>query len=700
MLSKILPLLEDPNKPFIHRDLSWLQFNERVLNEARAKENPLLERLRFLGITASNLDEFFMIRFASLKEQIRVLEKSSGTPEIQVDRLKNIRDELLLSVSRFVDRQNRIFNSLARDLNEKNIRIYRRALSPHAADLEEMATQIFDQHYLSLMKEPIPFHYDELRNLSNLQSALLFPNGKMLIVPKNLPPAFYGTDARGKIAIFYMDDVISQRFTKLFGTHKRPCLLRLTRDSDVSVDLEEEDPESIPDYIKRKIRARDQGQPVRLQISGAYQMLNLDRLAKALNISLSQIYRTSPPLYLHGSYQIINEIQRSSQAPDDLVFPALQQMIPPALRDMKSIFQRILERDRLLHHPYDSFDSYVNFVEAATRDPLVESIQITVYRVDTLSKVVELLKKAANQKKIRVVIEPRARFDELNNVQLAEELRQAGARVAFSFGKLKLHAKVTLVERKEGGKTTFFTHLSTGNYNAATARLYTDLSILTAHPGIGQDAKNFFDSVVEERIPSNFKHLILAPTDLHKKLISLINAEKAAAQAGRRARIFAKVNALVDNNLVHSLYEASQAGVRIDLIVRGACALIPKIKGLSDNIRVFSVVDRFLEHSRMYYFEDSNQLFLTSADWMPRNFFSRLEIAFPVLDEQIGDYLKSHVIPIYLRDRVKARELDSIGVWRKRKRLGDGLDIQAQKLFQEMAAQNYRGTPLEKKQAP
>jgi polyphosphate kinase len=692
MLQKIFPLLDDPQKPFIHRDLSWLQFNERVLAQSRAKENPLLERLRFLGITGSNLDEFFMIRFASLKEQIRSMKKNPQVSPEQVDRTRQTRDEILISAARFGERQLRTFNVLTKELLEKGIRVYRRG--PSTPKLEDLARDIFEKYCLPQLKEPEKFTYESLKSLQNLQAAVIFPNGKMLSVPKTLPPAYYAFDEQKNLALFYLDDLVAHRMQQLLGSTKKPCIFRITRDADVSVDLEEEDPESIPDYIKKRMVSRDLGRPIRAQISGFHQMLNLDKVCKTLNISSLQVYKASIPLFIHGSYQIVNELQKQSFESKPLVFPPIQSRIPRNLQNKSQIFQSLRARDRLLHHPYDSFDAYVNFIEAALEDPQVTSISQTVYRVDTLSKVTDLLKAAARTKKVKVIIEPRARFDELNNIQLAEELRKAGVKVAFAFGKLKLHAKVALIERKEEGKTQYYTHLSTGNYNAATARLYTDLALLTAHQGIGQDAKNFLDAVSDERIPTNLQHLVLAPTELHKRLLLLIEKEIQAAKEGKSARIFAKMNALVDYNVVNSLYEASRAGVKIDLMIRGACSLIPKIKGLSENIRVLSVVDRFLEHSRLYYFQASNQVYLTSADWMPRNFFSRLELAFPILEPKLHEFLKDHMIPIYLQDRVKARELDGIGVWRKRKSFGGELDLQAQKIFEKLADSQYADTPL------
>lgn len=309
-----------------------------------------------------------------------------------------------------------------------------------------------------------------------------------------------------------------------------------------------------------------------------------------------------------------------------------------------------------------------------------------------MSSIVEILKRAATSKKVRVVLELRARFDEFNNLRVADELARAGVEVRFGFGNLKLHAKITLVTRKEGDRTVRYTHLSTGNYNAKTARAYTDISILTGNQEIGEDARHFFDSIYKKEAPSSFRHLVTAPAKLHQKIRTLIKAETEAAKAGRSGRIFAKVNALVDEKIIEDLYAASQAGVQVDLLVRGACSLIPGVKGLSENIRVYSLVDRFLEHSRIYYFENSGAIYLSSADWMPRNFFSRLEIAFPVLDKRLYAFLAAVVIPGYLKDNSHTRRLTPRGTWEKVPR--GAIEHRAQWYFEKLAETGYPGTPL------
>ncbi|RYZ62711.1 MAG: RNA degradosome polyphosphate kinase, partial [Proteobacteria bacterium] len=356
-------------------------------------------------------------------------------------------------------------------------------------------------------------------------------------------------------------------------------------------------------------------------------------------------------MHLGGFWAIYSQSGDSIDAKHpELKYPVQVPRMPP-LFELKgsALFDAIKERDTLLHHPYESFEAFVRFLTEACTDKQVLSIEVTFYRVDAFSTILRELKKAAKHKSVRVVIELRARFDELNNLKIAEELRAAGCEVHFGFGKLKLHAKLSLITRRENdGTLMHYTHLSTGNYNATTAKIYTDLALVTTNRAIGSDARKFFDAVYRERVPSNFKALVPAPIRMHRRLLELIRKEADAARRGEKARIVAKVNALVDERVVSELYEASKAGVKIDLIVRGACSLIPGIQGLSQNIRVISVVDRFLEHSRLYYFGSAQALYLSSADWMPRNFFSRLELAYPILDPKLFEWIEKVLIPVYL----------------------------------------------------
>jgi polyphosphate kinase len=673
--------------------LSWLQFNDRVLAESRQASNPLLERTKFLAITASNLDEFFMIRISSLGRSI-----SSARTMEQKGRLDRIRTAIFEAVSRFTGKQLEALDLLQQELESSGIRMVRQPFEEDPAF--ELGKKIFLEQVLPLLPPPerltVKVH---AAALENLQLAVIFerpatvPNTKpgaagawWVPIPRSIPLVFQAqrasrisltadtlaseeSETHEEIFFFTLDDLISSHLGReLHLSHAPPGVLRLTRDGDFSVEVEG-DPESVPDRIKRGIGRRDRGKPVRLQYAGDLSEGTLGRLAKVLGLSSAQLFPApSGLLVLHAFWAIVR-----GAPPWVLKRPGLsshphQSLVPRAFQKTGAgLFEKLDREDIILHHPYDSFDSFVTFIREAAADPLVTSLQQTVYRMDALSPIIEALKQAAHSgKRVRVVIELRARFDELNNLRLAEELRRAGVEVAFGFGSLKLHAKIALVTRERDGKIEYYTHLSTGNYNVATSRVYTDLAVLTANPDIGLDARIFFDRVMRGQVPSHFRKLVSAPLQLHRRLMGLIEQETEVARAGRKARIVIKANALVDDVLIGKLYEASRAGVKVELIIRGACSLIPGVKGLSENIRVLSLVDRFLEHSRIYWFEATDALYLSSADAMPRNFFSRLELAFPVLDPHIRKYITELLVPAYLADSGRGRELTGLGTWKKR----------------------------------
>lgn len=705
LLPTLPSLLSSRRAPFIHRDLSWLQFNERVLAEARSASNPTLERLKFLGITASNLDEFFMIRFAAMSRSIQRLKASEA---LERRRFLRLRTNLLEAVTRFISKQTETFEILSAELQKSGVSIVRK--SKEGDQSFELGKKIFHEQILPRLSPPEPFSFANVTTFENLQLAVLFGQNLVFRIPKNIAPAYVHSDSEThETWIFLLDDLLSTHLAESFRLSGLPGMIRLTRDGDIGMDLIEEDPESIPEYVRSRLKGREKGRPLRIQWSGDVSDKALHKLSRILKLSPLEIFPVQSSLCLQG---LVSVISQASVNKPNLRYPEFQSIIPGALQLSRGsnpdvIFEELSQRDILLHHPYDSFDGYVNFIRAACADPQVQMIEQTVYRVDTLSPVIEALKRAASSKRVRVVIELRARFDELNNLQLTEDLRNAGVEVAFGFGNLKLHAKVALVSRVEPKGMKLYTHLSTGNYNASTARLYTDLAILTSNSEIGADARNFFDSVWAQKVPSHFKQLVSAPLRLHRRLLNLIENETQAAAKGERSRIFAKVNALVDEAVINSLYRASQAGVQVDLVVRGACSLVPGVKGLSENIRVISIVDRYLEHSRIYYFEKSRAMYLSSADWMPRNFFSRLELAFPILDQRIFSYLESVLIPAYLRDTAKAHELMPEGTWKRRTATSIKPSEQphqvfeetkniktAQEFFQLIAKNRYKGTPL------
>ena len=679
-------LLLDPARPFVHRDLSWIQFNDRVLAEARSGSNPVLRRLKFLSISASNLDEFFMIRFASLLRSIAATKE-----EEKRQNLLRVHGTVLESVRSFVTRQHRTLEVLRRECAASKIYLHLRLNPGHPQ--YQRGRELFQTHVLPQLVMKNEFKYASATELQNLQLLAYVRKDLFFEVPRTVPPAFCERDGK-ETHIFFLDDLLLSHLDHMLPIKEKPGLLRITRDADFTVDLTDSDPDSTPDLIRKNIRSRERGRLVRLQYTGAFPKEFIQEAADTLKLDLRQCFKAPGTLCLHGLLSAANELSDVFEDQPKLTAPPLRSTVPIPFEKVNTpkLFEALRQVDFILHHPYDSFDAYLRFLERACADPQVTMIEQTIYRTDSVSAIVEYLKAAAKTKKVRVILELRARFDESNNLRVADELRTAGCEVRFGFGALKLHAKVTLVTRKEGDKTVRYTHLATGNYNAKTASLYTDISILTSHQEIGEDARHFFDAVIKNEVPSNFKHLVTAPTKMHQKIRSLIKAETEAARAGKKARIFAKVNALVDEKITEDLYAASQAGVQIDLIVRGACSLIPGVKGLSENIRVLSIVDRLLEHSRIYYFENSAAIYFSSADWMPRNFFSRLEIAFPVLDPRIYRFLTEIVIPGYTNDNVKARRLTNRGTWVKPVR--SGAPHQAQVYFEKLALEHYAGTPL------
>ncbi len=673
--------------PLIHRDISWLQFNERVLHEARSASNPALERVKFLAISASNLDEFFMVRFQSLKGK-------SGPP-ISVRRRAEIRANMLEDIAEFGGKQIEAFDRIIPELDAAGLHIITRIREQPG--IRDVAKSVFEKELLANLPIPERFSPIDLRRLGNLEKCIIFPEGMWVRVPKTIPEVFAVAKSEpGSGGYFFLqDDLLLTFLGTSLSTTGSPVVLRMTRDSDYSADLEEHDPASIPDIVRRKIGRRELGTPVRVQYRGELETDLIPRAMRALRLSASQFIPAAGTLCLHGLWTVYREAKNVLNKLDTITLPTPEPVIPRSFTSSAQIFSQLPKHDFLLHHPYDAFQAFEEWLRTACRDAAVECVELTIYRSSPKSALKEALKKAAATKKVRVFIELRARFDELNNLLLAEELRDAGVEVFFGFGALKLHAKIALVTRRgKDGAIECYTHLSTGNYNAETARQYTDLAILTANPEIAADARIFFDALMAQKVPKGFKRLVTAPDQLHKKLLQHIQLETEAAKRGEKTKIIAKVNALVDEKVISALYEASAAGVAIDLIVRGACSLVPGVTKLSRNIRVISLVDRYLEHSRIYFFESQRAMYLSSADLMPRNLYSRLEIAFPVIDQRIYDFIKDVLFPTYLQDNQKAWELTQLGTWKKKQKPFGAKPARAQSTFEALAATGYRDTPL------
>jgi polyphosphate kinase len=677
--------------PLIDRDLSWLQFNLRVLEEAEDTSNPLLERVKFLAISTSNLNEFFMVRVSALENSIAQTQRRND--EVEQSRLIRLRKEICVSVQRFAKRRRKVFVDLQVLLEQAGILLVTDIMAIKSLKIAKI---IYENEILPLIPKAEFFASEMLTDLTNLETAVLYTDKLWMRLPMSLPTMFSKEAKVNGISIvyFFFLDHLLHAFLDPIGS-KEIALLRITRSADDTIDLPTNDPDCIPDTVLHTISKRDRGRPVRLEVSGKLDATSLKLFKEKLNLVNTQIFIRKTSLYLQALWMIVSKTPQKPSEPANMRLKPLIGWVPRSFRQEGKIFERLDVKDLLLHHPYDSFDSYVAFIKAAARDPRVIKIEQTFYRTDTDSLVVAHLKEAAKTKEVHVFIEARARFDELNNIRLAEAFKKSGVKVTFASGKLKLHAKIALVTLKLDNEIRYYSHLSTGNYNAITSSQYTDLAIITSNQEIGSDARQFFDSIYSQETPKALRKFVIAPQFLARRLLTHIKEEIEAAKDGRFSRIFIKVNALVDPKIIESLYTASQAGVKIDLIVRGACSLIPEIPGISENIKVLSIVDKFLEHSRVYYFGSSKKLYLSSADCMPRNFFSRLEIAFPILDQRIFHFLETVIISTYLMDHAKARRLTSTGVWRRRYGYSKENAARAQVFFEKLSKTEYVGTPLE-----
>jgi len=685
------PVTSSVNIPLIDRDLSWLQFNSRVLEEAEDVSNPLLERVKFLAISASNLNEFYMVRVSALENTIAQTQRKSDKEELA--RLLSLRHEIYAEVKRFGHRRQKALKEVQELLEKAGILL---VTDVKRIRTLELAKSAFDNEISPSIPKAETFHTEMLLDLTNLEVAVFYSDTLWVRLPKTLPALIQVEELKGEtpsVYFFFLDHLLKAFLPPVDS--KEIALIRLTRSADDTIDLPTNDPDCIPDTVLRTINKRDREKPMRLELQGSFSDVLSESFKRVLKLENEQTFFRTTSFFLQAVWMIVQKTPDVITKKSPMKLKPLIGWIPRSFKKHEKIFARLDVKDFLLHHPYDSFDSYVAFIKAAASDPQVTKIEQTFYRTDAESQVVKHLKEAAKTKEVHVFIEPRARFDELNNLRLAEAFKKSGVKVTFASGKLKLHAKIALISRLSEGELKHYTHLSTGNYNAITSSYYTDLAIMTCNPEIGLDARQFFDSVYSQENPSAFRRLVIAPQFLARRLLTHIKEETEAARSGKPAKIFIKVNALVDSRIIESLYAASQAGVKVDLVVRGACSLVPELPGISDNIRVLSIVDRYLEHSRIYYFENSQKLYLSSADCMPRNFFSRLEIAFPVLDPRIFKFLAEVLIPAYLADKVKARRLTSAGVWRRRRGYKEVDSPRAQFQYEKLSESGYAGTPLE-----
>ncbi len=673
-------------KRLFNRDLSWLRFNDRVLAEAADRGVPALERLRFATIVSSNLDEFFMVRGAEIARIARrqpQMRFPDGMTASQVH--AQIREQVL----RQKGRQAEILDDLLLDLQTEGIKVHADFDSDRS--LDALIQSRLPKLTLSLRRssEPLP-----ALPSARIHVFVRFPGQYAVIAIEErqarlleLPPD--GKQRRYALTERWLSARAAEIFPDLEVIEAFP--FKIIRDADLRYHPDDE--ESLEEQIVTAIQKRQKARVVRLEVDAPTYSEGALFLATALGLDSAALYRFDLPLDLRTLALLYNE-----PGADRLRYAPIQPQIPAPFRKKTTVFDAIRRKDRLLHHPYDSFDIVVRFLQAAAVDPQVNEIKHTLYRTSRESPVIEALKDAAQRgKRVTVYVEIKARFDELNNVRTSGELKRAGVRVVQPLGRHKVHSKLTQVIRLEDGKEVSYLHLGTGNYHPVTARQYTDLGLLTADQDLGRDIAAYFTALSKGSRPAGSEDLMVAPGSLHGRFRKLIQEEIDLHKEKGGGRIIAKVNSLVDPEIIEALYQASQAGVSVELLVRGICCLLPGLKGLSENIRVVSVIDRFLEHSRIYYFHagGAEKLYLSSADWMPRNFYNRYEIAFPVKDPILKGYVRDVIMAKGLSDNVKAWTLKPDGSYTKLPAPAGAAEVRSQLYFEALAKEDYRDTGLE-----
>ena len=640
-----------------NRELSWLQFNERILLEAKDKTNRLFERLKFLSITASNLDEFFMVRVASLKDMV---DAKFTKPDLAGMKPKEQLVEILKETHGFMGRQYSTFNrSLLPLLEKERLTI----LTSHEQMNEaqcKFADDYFDETIYPILTpmavdsaRPFPLIRNKSLNICVLLKGKDEENYATVQVPAVVSRIVELPSDNGRTVIL-LEQIIERNIDKLFSNHKVICAYpyRITRNADLSID--EDDAADLLEEIQKQLKKRQRGEAIRLEIEDKCDKNIIKFLKRELNVGDESIYKISGPIDLTFLMKLYG-MEGFENLKDEKYIPVQSAMI----NDDEDIFTQISRNDILLHHPYESFDPVVDFVRQAANDENVLAIKQTLYRVSGNSPIIASLAKAAdNGKQVTVLVELKARFDEENNIQWAKKLEKSGCHVIYGLMGLKTHSKLTLVVRKEDEGIKRYVHLGTGNYNDATAKLYTDMGLLTCNEAIGEDATAVFNMISGYSEPKQWNKLSLAPYWLRDRFLYLIRREAMYAKEGRKAFITAKMNSLCDKEIIAALYEASSAGVEINLIVRGICCLKTGIPGISENIHVRSIVGTFLEHSRIFYFGNggNEEVYMASADWMPRNLDKRVEILFPVEDERLKAEV-INVLNIQLADTLKAHIL-------------------------------------------
>jgi polyphosphate kinase len=686
--------------PFFNRELSWLEFNKRVLGEARNQNTSLLERLKFLSIVSSNLDEFFQVRVASLRRQLAagnyVTDPSGMSPASQLEAVYR-------EARKLVSRQYRcLHEEILPQLAAKGL-VFLRPKDCTDAQKSFLA-DFFNKEIFPVL---IPFRMkkneESILSLGNLKLHAAFlleareaattrpqeeeaPLVVAVYIPSSVLPRVIflpkSPGDKGKVCFTLLEYAVLENSSGLFEGYaiKESILFRVTRDADIGVD--EERDEDFVDAMEEVLVRRENSAVVRLSVTGTSSALR-DILVSLLGISPAEVFECQDPIDIAGL--------------DPALFPGFDNLReegwnPPGIHGEESVWETLKQRDILLHHPYDSFQTVVRLLNEAASDPAVLALKITLYRTSGDSPIIQALERAARGgKQVTAFLELKARFDEGRNIEWAQRLRRAGVIVIYGVAYLKVHAKALLVIRKEKITVRRYVHLATGNYNDKTARLYTDIGFLTSRDDIAYDVSLFFNAVTGYSVIPSLQKLVMAPANMKSRLVSLIEREAARGTKKTPGLIMAKMNSLADPGIITALYLASQKGVKIKLIVRGICMLVPGLKNVSENISVISIVGKFLEHSRIFYFSGAGEeeVFLSSADWMPRNLERRVELMFPVEQRDLKKRL-IHILKTCLLDNVQAHELKSDGTYERRKCDNPKKAVRCQRVFYEEALEEAR----------
>ena len=685
-----------PADHYINRELSWLEFNARVLEEARDASNPMLERLKFAAIFSSNLDEFFEVRVAGLQQQLYAgLEPQDYAvdgldPAQQLAVVEKRAHELV------AEQEHLLLNEIFPGLAQSGVQRVR----PEELTAEERAfvDALFARNVYPVLT-PLaidPGHpFPHVHNKS-LNVALVIEDGKtgdqmfgvvqvpgvldrIVVLPGSSPE---------RVRFMLLEEVIAEHLHELFGGFRvvGHTFFRVTRNTDLAIN--EDDAEDLLQTVEETLRQRLRGDAVRLEILSDADTRFVQMLMEALDLAERDVYRVNGPVDASALAALL-KLDGFRTLRDEPLVPR----VPLAFANANNIFDLIRTQDVLVHHPYESFGPVLDFIDRAADDPQVLAIKQTLYRSSSASPIISALARAAQKgKQVTALVELKARFDEESNIVWARELEQAGVHVVYGVVGLKTHCKAALVVRKEADGIRRYVHLSTGNYNPTTARVYTDVGLFTASKDFGEDVSEMFNLLTGYSQRRKWRRLIVAPVDLLESVVRLIDRERHHAVAGRRGRIIVKMNALVEPSVIDALYRASQAGVSIDLVIRGICCLKAGLPGVSENIRVTSIVDKFLEHSRVFYFENDGkpEVFLGSADWMPRNFFRRIEVMFPIEDQRLKARIVDEILPTVLADSVKARVQRSDGSYVRGPAATDRLPLRSQLALQNLARESSR----------